>query len=71
MKKTAEKIKMIQDKLKIAQNYQKSYADANRRKLEFREGDWVFLKVSPMKGVVRFGKRGKLNLHYVGPFEIF
>ncbi|XP_057464990.1 uncharacterized protein LOC130754761 [Actinidia eriantha] len=50
---TTEKIKMIQDRLKVAQDRQKSYADANRRELEFQEGDWVFLKVSPMKGVVR------------------
>ena len=67
---TTEKIKMIQDRLKVAQDRQKSYADTNRRELEFQEGDWVFLKVSPMKGVVRFGKRGKLNPRYVGPFEI-
>ena len=42
----------------------------NRKELEFTEGEWVFLKVSPMKGVVRFEKRRKLNLSYVGPFEI-
>ena len=70
MLETTEKIKMIQDRLKVSQDRQKSYADANRRELEFQEGDWVFLKVSPMKGVVRFGKRGKLNPRYVGPFEI-
>ncbi|XP_057497352.1 uncharacterized protein LOC130782073 [Actinidia eriantha] len=51
--KTTEKIKMIQDRLKVAQDRQKSYADANRRELEFQEDDWVFLKVSPMKGVMR------------------
>ena len=67
---TTEKIKLIQDRLKVAQDRQKSYADANRRELDFQEGDWVFLKISPMKGVVRFGKKGKLNPRYVGPFEI-
>ena len=63
---------MIQDKLKGALDRQKIYANANanRRELEFYEGDYVFLKVSSMKGVVRFRKRGKLNPHYVGPFEI-
>ncbi|XP_057483982.1 uncharacterized protein LOC130770513 [Actinidia eriantha] len=48
----------------------KSIADANRRELDFQEGNWVFLKISPMKGVMRFGKKGKLNPRYVGPFEI-
>ncbi|PHT27962.1 hypothetical protein CQW23_32429 [Capsicum baccatum] len=49
---------------------QKSYADVRRRELQFEIGDWVFLKVSPMKGVMRFGKRGKLSPHYVGPYQI-
>ena len=67
---TTEKIKLIQDRLKVAQDRQKSYADANRREVDFQEGDWVFLKVSPMKGIMRFGKKGKLSPRYVGPFEI-
>jgi hypothetical protein len=70
VQETTEKISLIQDRLKAAQDRQKSFADANRRELEFQEGDWVFLKVSPMKGIVRFGKRGKLNPRYIGPFEI-
>ncbi|KAL5574707.1 hypothetical protein UlMin_016406 [Ulmus minor] len=49
---------------------QKSYADRRRRPLEFKEGDFVFLKVAPMKGVMRFGKKGKLSPRYIGPFEI-
>jgi hypothetical protein len=53
-----------------AQSRQKSYADQHRRKLEFEVGDQVFLKVSPMKGVIRFGKKGKLSPRYVGPFEV-
>ncbi|XP_042387543.1 uncharacterized protein LOC121979614 [Zingiber officinale] len=53
-----------------AQSRQKSYANQRRRDLEFAVGDHVFLKVSPMKGVLRFGKKGKLSPRYIGPFEI-
>ncbi len=49
---------------------QKSYADPRRRDVEFAIGDYVFLKVSPMKGVIRFGKKGKLAPQYIGLFEI-
>ncbi|XP_043700955.1 uncharacterized protein LOC122651577 [Telopea speciosissima] len=49
---------------------QKSYADLKRKPLEFEEGNKVFLKVAPMKGIMRFGKKGKLSPRYVGPFEI-
>ncbi|GKF13358.1 hypothetical protein Tco_0054820, partial [Tanacetum coccineum] len=49
---------------------QKSYADLKRKPMEFQVGDRVMLKVSPWKGVVRFGKRGKLNPRYVGPFKV-
>ncbi|GKE57201.1 putative reverse transcriptase domain-containing protein [Tanacetum coccineum] len=49
---------------------QKSYADRRRKPLEFEVEDKVMLKVSPWKGVIRFGKRGKLNPHYIGPFKI-
>ena len=48
----------------------KSYANHRRRDLEFEEGDKVYLKLSPMKGVVRFGKKGNLSPPYVGPYEI-
>ena len=65
-----EKVKVIQQRLKIAQSQHKSYADSRRRGLEFSLGDWVFLKVSPMKGVMRFGKKGKLSPRYIGPFKI-
>ncbi|GJW87137.1 hypothetical protein Tco_0162477 [Tanacetum coccineum] len=57
-------------KLKTARSRQKSYADKRRKPLEFQVGDRVLLKVSPWKGVVRFGKKGKLAPRYVGPFEI-
>ena len=54
----------------MAYSGQKSYADHRRRDLEFEEGDKVYLKMLPMKEVVRFGKKGKLNPRYVGPYEI-
>ena len=56
--------------MKIAQGRQKKYADTRRRKLEFEVGDKVFLKVSPTKGVKRFGIRGKLSPKFIGPYEI-
>ncbi|GKA90846.1 putative reverse transcriptase domain-containing protein [Tanacetum coccineum] len=60
----------IKEKLKAVRDPQKSYADNRRKPLEFEVGDRVLLKVSPWKGVIRFGKRGKLVPRYVGPFEI-
>ena len=56
--------------MKMLQCCQKSYADKRRRPLEFQDGENVVLKVSPMRGVMRFGKKGKLSPRYVGPFEI-
>ncbi|KAF5790439.1 putative nucleotidyltransferase, Ribonuclease H [Helianthus annuus] len=67
---TTEKIAQIRQRMAAARDRQKSYADKRRRPLKFQVGDRVLLKVSPWKGVVRFGKRGKLNPRYVGPFEI-
>ena len=67
---TTEKVNMIRERLKIANDRQKSYADNRRRDLQFEIGDQVFLKISPWKGVLRFGKRGKLSLRYIGPYEI-
>jgi hypothetical protein len=67
---TCEKITVIKQRLVAAQSRQKSYADLRRRELEFEVGTKVFLKVAPMKGVMRFGRRGKLSPRYVGPFEI-
>ncbi|GKE29509.1 putative reverse transcriptase domain-containing protein, partial [Tanacetum coccineum] len=67
---TAEKISQIKDRLKAACDRQKSYADKRRKLLEFSMGDYVLLKVSPWKGVVHFGKKGKLAPRFVGPFEI-
>ncbi|GJU67896.1 hypothetical protein Tco_1254155 [Tanacetum coccineum] len=56
--------------IQAARDRQKSYADVRRKPLEFQVGDKVMLKVSPWKGVIRFGKRGKLNPRYIGPFKI-
>ncbi|KAK9064954.1 hypothetical protein SSX86_016337 [Deinandra increscens subsp. villosa] len=67
---TTELIFQIRDRLKAARDRQKSYADNRRKPLSFKKGDRVMLKVSPWKGVIRFGKRGKLNPRYIGPFEI-
>ena len=61
---------IIRQRLLTAQSRQKSYADVKRKDLEFAARDYIWLKISPMKGVVRFGKRGKLNPRYIGPFEI-
>ena len=66
----SEKIQLIRERLKASQNRQKSYADKRRRELEFEVGDKVFIRISPSKGVLRFGKRGKLRLRYIGPYEI-
>ena len=66
---TFEKVSLIQQRLLTARSRQKSYADVRRRPLEFEVGDHVFLKVMPKRGVVRFGKRGKLSSRVIGPFE--
>ncbi|WVZ76224.1 hypothetical protein U9M48_024213, partial [Paspalum notatum var. saurae] len=65
-----EQVRFIQENLKRAQSRQKSYSDRRRRPLVFKEGDHVYLRVSPMKGVHRFGVKGKLAPRYVGPFKI-
>ncbi|GKC35146.1 putative reverse transcriptase domain-containing protein [Tanacetum coccineum] len=70
VQETTKKISQIKDRLKAARDRQKSYADKRRKPLEFSVGDYVLLKVSPWKGVVRFGKKGKLAPRFVGPFEI-
>nr|GEW00268.1 putative reverse transcriptase domain-containing protein [Tanacetum cinerariifolium] len=67
---TTEKIVQIKQRMQVARDRQKSYADLKHKPMEFQVGDKVMLKVSPWKGVVRFGKQGKLNPKYVGPFEV-
>ncbi|GJX69303.1 putative reverse transcriptase domain-containing protein [Tanacetum coccineum] len=70
IQETTEKIIQIKQRIQAARDRQKSYADLKRKPMEFQVGDRVMLKVSPWKGVVRFGKRGKLNPRYVGPFKV-
>ena len=67
---TSEKVELIRRRMKAAQDRQKSYADKRRTDLEFEVGDMVFIKVSPLRNVVRFGAVGKLAPRFVGPFPI-
>ena len=70
VERTVSEIALIRQRMQTAQSRQKSYADMKRRDIEFAMGDKVFVRVSASKGVFHFGKRGKLNPRYVGPFEI-
>nr|GEV46349.1 hypothetical protein [Tanacetum cinerariifolium] len=70
VQETTKKILQIKDRLKATRDHQKSYADKKRKPLKFSVGDYVLLKVSPSKGVVRFRKKEKLAPRFVGPFEI-
>ncbi|GKC05578.1 putative reverse transcriptase domain-containing protein, partial [Tanacetum coccineum] len=70
VQETTDKIVLIKQRMQAARHCQKSYADLKRKPMEFQVGDKVMVKVLPWKGVVRFGKRGKLNPRYVGPFKV-
>ncbi|GKA79434.1 putative reverse transcriptase domain-containing protein [Tanacetum coccineum] len=70
VRETTENIIQIKNRLLTAHSRQNSYADVRRKPMEFSVGDMVILKVSPWKGVIRFGKRGKLSPRYIGPFKI-
>jgi hypothetical protein len=70
LKDVERQVQMIRENLKIAQSRQKSYVDKQRRYLSFEVGDFVYLKVSPMRGTRRFKVKGKLAPRYVGPFQI-
>ncbi|GKA59584.1 hypothetical protein Tco_0758897 [Tanacetum coccineum] len=70
VQETTEKVIQIKQRIQAARDRQKSYANLKRKPIEFQVGDIVMLKVSPWKGVVRFGKQGKLNPRYVGPFKV-
>ncbi|GJZ87094.1 putative reverse transcriptase domain-containing protein [Tanacetum coccineum] len=70
IRETTEKIVQIKNHLLTARSHQKSYADVRRKLMEFSVGDMVMLKVSPWKGVIHFGKRGKLSPRYIRPFKI-
>ena len=70
LKAAEEQVKLIRERLKTAQNRQKNYADNRRRDLEFEKGDHVYLRVSPLHGMRRFGMSGKLAPRYIGPYLI-
>ncbi|WVZ84132.1 hypothetical protein U9M48_031193 [Paspalum notatum var. saurae] len=69
-KDAEQQIKMVRENLRVAQSRQKSYADVRRRDLTFKVDDFVYLKVSPMRGIRRFNMKGKLAPRYIGPFKI-
>ena len=70
LRDSMDQVRIIQYRLLTTQSRQKSYADRRIRALVFMEGYHVWLRVSPMKGVMRFGKKGKLSPRFIGPFEI-
>jgi hypothetical protein len=65
-----ENIRKVRENLKIVQSRQRSYADTRRRDLSFEVGDYVYLKVSPIRGIKRFGVKGKQEPQYIGPYQI-
>ena len=67
---TEEKVKMIRERLKVATDRQKSYADMKRKDIRYEIGEKVFLKVSPWKKVMRFGKNGKLSPRFIGLYKV-
>lgn len=70
LKDAWETMQIVQNRLQIAQSKQKSYVNRRRRDLEFVVGVKEFLKLSPARSVMRFGKHGKLSLQFIGPFEL-
>jgi hypothetical protein len=70
LQEAEKQVQIIRESLKTAQSRQKSYADNRRRELTFEVGDFVYLKVSPMRGMKRFKVKGKLSPCYIGPFKI-
>ena len=70
VEETTQNIQVIKANMKAAQDRQKSLADRYATDRVYDYGDWVFLKLSPWKGVVRFGKKGKLSPRYIGPYYV-
>jgi len=70
IKEAEEQMQVVRENMRVAQSRQKSYADHRRRDLSFEVGDYVYLKVSPMRGLRRFKVKGKLAPRYIGPFKI-
>jgi hypothetical protein len=69
IKEAERQVQVVRDNLKMAQSRQKSYADTRRRELTFEEGDYVYLKVSPIRGLRRFKVKGKLLPRYIGSVQ--
>jgi hypothetical protein len=70
LRNAEDQVRVIRENLRVAQSRQKSYANNRRRDLVFEVGDYVYLKVSPMRSVKRFNMKGKLAPRYVGPFKV-
>jgi hypothetical protein len=70
LKEAEKQVRMVRENLRVVQSRQKSYVDHRRRELSFEVGDFVYLKVSPMRGLHRFKVRGKLAPRFIGPFKI-
>ena len=70
IKESEQKVKLIRDRLKVAQSRQKSYADSKRKETKYEVGDKVYLRVSPLRGVKHFGVKGKLVPRFVGPYKV-
>ena len=70
IKESEEKVKLVRDRLKIAQSRQKSYTDSKRKETTYKVGDRAYLRVSPLRGVKRFGVKGKLAPRFVGAYEV-
>ena len=70
IKEAEEKVRLIKDRLKITQSRQKSYADSKRREVTYEVGDRAYLRVSPLRGVKRFGIKGKLAPRFIGPYKV-
>ena len=71
IKESEQKVRLIRDRLKVAQSRQKSYADTKRKKVAYEVGDRAYLRVSPLRGVKRFGVKGKLAPRFVGPYRVW
>jgi hypothetical protein len=70
LQEAKKQVCMVRENLRIVQSRQKSYTDHRRRELSFEVGDFVYLKVSPMRGLRHFKVRGKLTSRFIGPFKI-
>ena len=70
IQETEEKVKMISERLKVATDRQKSYVDMRRKDIQYDIGKKVFIKVSPWKKLMRFGKKSKLSPRFIGPYEV-